>query len=50
MQQINNTEQNLSWWEKKGEDIVNLALGLAITLCTVWGLYIGISLLINEEL
>lgn len=44
MQQINDPQQNTSWWEKKGESMVNIALGLAIALCAAWGLYIGISL------
>lgn len=45
MPQLNNTQQNLSWWERKGENMVNLILGLAITICAVWGLYIAIDLL-----
>lgn len=32
MPQLNSTQQNLSWWERKGEDLVNIVLGLAITL------------------
>ena len=44
MPQLNSTQQNISWWKRKGEDMVNLALGLAITLFSAWGLYIGISL------
>jgi len=44
MPQLNSDQQNLSWWERKGEDMVNLALGLAITIFAAWGLYIGISL------
>lgn len=44
MPQFNNTQQNPSWWERKGESMVNLALGLAITFFAAWGIYIGISL------
>ncbi len=44
MPQLNSAQQNLSWWERNGEDMVNLALGLAITLFAAWGLYIGIGL------
>jgi len=44
MPRHNYTQQNLSWWKKKGEDMTNIALGFAIILSTVWGAYIGISL------
>lgn len=44
MPQLNNTQQNLSWWERRGEDMVNLILGLAIAIFAAWGLYIGISM------
>ena len=41
---LNNSQQNISWWGKNGEFVVNFVLGLAIALCTAWGLYIGISI------
>jgi hypothetical protein len=45
MPKFNNTQQSPgSWWERKGEDMVNLVLGLAITFFVAWGLYIGINL------
>jgi len=44
MPQLDSSQQNLSWWERKSENMVNLALGLAIALFAAWGLYIGISL------
>jgi len=44
MPRLNSTQQKLSWWEKRSENMVNLALGLAIALCAACGLYIGISL------
>ena len=44
MPQLNSAQQNISWWERKSEYMVNLALGLAITIFAAWGLYIGISL------
>ncbi len=38
------SQHNRSWWERRGENIVNLTIGLAITLGTLWGIYIGLSL------
>ena len=43
MPQLNSTQQKISWLKKRSENMINLALGLAIALCAAWGLYIGIS-------
>ena len=44
MEQFNSIKQNINWWEKNREDMINLALGIAITIFVVWGIYIGINL------